>query len=610
MSFWKVIGKIFKFAWKALNLIREIIMNIFFLIFILLFIGLWGLITEQENSSFIPQEGVLVLNIQGSIVDSPIYDDEFYKLRNKFSGENVDLTRENSLFTLTQKIHQATYDNNIQGIILELDNFTGTNLTSLQYIGKYLEEFRANDKAVYAIGSSYDQAQYYLASFADKIYLTPMGSVNVYGFSANSLYYKTLLDNLDVKVNVFRVGTYKSAVEPFLRDNMSEESRANTRRWLETMWNSYLEDTADNREMFANELVPEPTVMLSKLRQLSGDLTQYALNNNLVDEIVSTSEFGQEMDNLFSYSPRLSFYDYVLNTPEEVLNQNSEIAIVFVNGAITGGSNTESNAGSYTITGQLQSIRDNDHIKAVVVRIDSPGGSVDASEAIRSEIKAIRDTGTPVVVSMGSMAASGGYWIASESDYIVASPNTITGSIGIFGIIPTFEKTLDSVGIHTDGVSTSPLADLAFTKELNPLQNELMQLSIENGYQSFVNIVAKARGLTLDQVEKVAQGQVWIGTDAKSFNLVDQLGDFDDALNKAAELAHINEYRINWLKPEMNWFNTVFGNISASLPKSLAEMIYTQLPISKQLKQQTELWNNLTDSQNRYIYCLNCADVN
>lgn len=603
-----LLGKLLKFTWKTINLIREIVVNLVFLLIILIIWGGWSLLKQQESLDAIPQEGILVLNIQGSIVDTTVYDQDIYKLKSKLNGNEIDRSRENSLFELTKKIEQATHDDNIRGIILSLDNFTGADMPSLQYVGKYLTAFRQANKPIYAIGSHYAQAQYYLASFADTIYLTPQGDVSVYGLSANNLYYKTLLDNLKINTHVFRVGTYKSAIEPFTRDNMSSAARENTRRWLNTMWASYLDDISAHRERQPNTLVPAPDVFLARLKEASGSLTDYARQNHLVDHIASNYEFNQSMQHVFNSLPQLSIYDYELKQATN-LHPKSQIAVVFVNGAITGGNNSDTNAGSDTLTQQLALIRDTPEVQAVVLRINSPGGSVYASEAIRSEIEALRHKNIPVVVSMGGMAASGGYWIATESDYIIASPNTITGSIGIFGVIPTFENSLSHIGVYTDGVSTSPLAEMSLTKSLSEEANQLIQMNIESGYNSFINIVAKARGLTTQDVDKVGQGQVWLGVEAQKIGLVDQLGDFDDALAKAAELAKLDDYDINWLQQESSWFNAFFANVSASLPKSAVEVMYNQLPMSQQIKQHVALWDNLNDPQNRYIYCLNCADV-
>jgi signal peptide peptidase SppA, 67K type len=599
-----------KSIWKVINLIREIFLNIIFLIIIILIFSVTTLIKEAQNQETIPQKGALVLNIEGVIVDNTQYSDDIYALQNKIYGKSVNIARENSLFVLTQKIAQATNDPNINSIILKLDNFAGTDMSSLQYIGKYLTKFSDAKKPIYAIGSNFNQSQYYLASYADKIYLTPQGAVNVYGLSASNLYYNTLLNNLKINTHVFRVGTYKSAVEPFIRDSMSDEAKNNTTRWLTLTWNNYLKDISSQRKRAATQLVPTPDVMLSELKSVNGSMSQYALSNGLIDVIASNYQFELEL----THKNEISIYDYQLKKQQDDNSDNEKsdkplIAVVFVNGTLAEGENSSNVAGSQDIVNQLRKIRKNLNVEAVVLRVNSPGGSVEASEAIRNELEALRQNHIPVIVSMGGMAASGGYWISTESDYIVASPNTITGSIGIFGIVPTFEKSLSHIGVYSDGVATSPLSKSNLAQDLPDEMNQLIQINIENGYNTFISLVAKARNMTTEQVDEIGQGQVWLGVEANKIGLVDKLGDFDDAIDIAATLAHLTDYKIDWQKPEPNWFNAFYSDIVAMAPKSTAEILFEQLPEAKQLQQQVSLWDKFHDKQNRFVYCLNCADI-
>lgn len=604
---------VIKSIWKVINLIREIFLNLIFLIIIILIFSVIALVQETQKKEIIPQYGALVLDIEGVIVDNTLYGDEIYALQSKIYGKKVNTSRENSLFELTQKIAQATADPKITSMVLKLDHFVGADVSSLQYIGKYLTKFSKANKPIYAYGSNFNQSQYYLASYADKIYLTPLGSVNVYGLAANNLYYKTLLDNLKINTHVFRVGTYKSAIEPFIRDDMSEEAKSNTTRWLTLMWNNYLQDISTQRKKADTQLVPTPEAMLTNLKEANGNMAQYAMSNGLVDEIASNYQFESELNK----QHQISIYDYQLKSKDTNLDSDNGsnkplIAVVFVNGTITDGENSSNIAGSQDIVEQLRNIRKNlnkHNTQAIVLRVNSPGGSVDASEAIRSELEVLRDYQIPVVISMGGMAASGGYWISTASDYIVASPNTITGSIGIFGIIPTFEKSLSHIGVYSDGVTTSPLASNNFAQDLPTEMNQLIQLNIDNGYQTFISLVAKARNMTTEQVDKIGQGQVWLGSEASKIGLVDKLGDFDDAIETAATLANLTDYEIDWQKPKGNWFNAFYSDMIAMLPKSTAEIFFEQLPAAKQLQQHVSLWNKFNDPQNRYIYCLNCADV-
>lgn len=615
MSFWRAIGTGIKYIWKTINVIREIFLNLLFFVIILMLIGL---LSDSSGTRSTQQNGVLILDIEGIIVDVTTNDQELYNITKKLNNDKPDLTRENSLFELTQKIDQATGDPGIKGIILKLDNFAGADLPALQYLVKYLIAFKNTGKPIYAVGSSFDQKQYYLASIADEIYLISQGSVSLYGFATNNFYFKTLFDNLKINTHVFRVGTYKSAIEPFIRDDMSDAAKQNTTRWLTTMWDNYLHEIADYRGLETDDLVPAPKVMLSRLKSVSGSMSEYALDNGIVDKVLSSYQVNTILDSSFNYAPQLSIYNYQLfpNRMRSFSNQLSSskvskplIAVVFVDGTISNGKSGSNVAGSDTIANQLREIGNNNNVHAVVLRINSPGGGVYASEAIRSEIVSLRQKDIPVVVSMGGMAASGGYWIATQSDYIIANPNTITGSIGIFGVIPTFEKSLAHIGVYTDGVSTSPLADINIAQDLPDEVNQLIQMNIENGYDNFVSLVAESRMMSYDNVDLIAQGQVWLGQEAKSIGLVDQLGDFDDAVVKAAELAGLSEYTIDWQKQESSLLTELFGSYSALLPKSALELIYQQLPASHQLQQHIAFWDNLTDPQNRYVYCLNCSDI-
>lgn len=599
---------VIKSIWKVINLFREIFLNLVFLVIILLIFSGIALIKESQKQDIIPQYGTLVMDLEGVVVDNSLYSDEMYQLQNKIYGKRVNLSRENSLFDLVQKISQATSDPNIKDMVLKLDNFVGADMSTLQYIGKYLDKFKAANKPIYAIGSNFNQSQYYLASYANKIYLTPLGAVNVFGLSANNLYYKTLLDNLKINTHVFRVGTYKSAIEPFIRDNMSDEARSNASRWLNLMWNNYLNDISAERKKAATQLVPPADKMLSELKSVNGNMAQYALANGLIDAI--TSEFDFELDVKIKH--KVSIYNYQLKEEVEESNKEPKIAVVFVNGTITDGANNSNIAGSQDIVKQLRDIRKNlnkNNIQAVVLRVNSPGGSVDASEAIRSELETLHRYQIPIVVSMGGMAASGGYWISTASDYIVASPNTITGSIGIFGIIPTFENSLSHIGVYNDGVSTSPLANSSLTQSLSAEMEQFIQMNIDSGYSTFISLVAKNRKMTMEQVDQIAQGQVWLGSEASKNGLVDKLGDFDDAIDMAAELANISDYQIDWQKPEGSWFNALYSDMIAMMPKSTAEVFFEQIPEVKQIKQQISIWDKFKDAQNRYIYCLNCADI-
>jgi protease-4 len=610
----RFVAGFFKWTWRLLNFIREFILNLFLVLLILVGVGIW---MQLNSAPAEPARGALLLDITGVVVDKPSVSNKLGVIGRQLLGASSDRLQENSLFDVVDTIRQAKDDRNITGIVLDLKEFAGGDQPSMQYIGKALREFRDSGKPVYAVGDSYNQGQYYLASFANKIWLSPQGMVDLHGFATNSLYYKTLLDKLKVSTHIFRVGTYKSAVEPYIRDDMSPAAREADSRWIGELWQNYLATIAANRQITPAQVFPGAQGLLDSLQKLGGDTAKYALDNKLVDELASSAtidkamvkQFGWNKENKdFSYT---SMYDYVVKKPADT---GDAIAVIIANGAIMDGEETPGQVGGDTTAMQIREARLDPKVKAIVLRVNSPGGSVTASEVIRDELEAARAAGKPLVVSMGGMAASGGYWISTPANYIVASPNTLTGSIGIFGVINTVENSLDSIGVHTDGVATSPLADVAVTKSLPPEVQQMMQLTIENGYKRFVNLVADSRKQTPEQIDAIAQGHVWTGQDAKANGLVDSLGDFDDAVAKAAELAKLKTWHLDFWQDDPSFIDMVFDSMSGSVRAMLPQAIQAYLPAPLAdavlaVKAQNDKFGTMNDPQNRYAFCLTCGDV-
>ncbi len=616
-TLWRIIAGLFRWSWRVLNFIREFILNLFLIVLILAGVGIW-LQLSSANSSEPVQQGALKVDLSGVLVDKPSVSNRLSRISRELLGASSDRLQENSLFDVVDAVRQAKTDKNITGIVLDLRDFAGGDQPSLQYLGKSLREFRDAGKPIYAIGDSYSQAQYYIASYATKIYLSPQGTVDLHGFATNGLYYKSLLEKLKVNSHVFRVGTYKSAVEPFLRDDMSPEARDADGRWIGQLWQNYLNTVSANRQITPDQLFPGAAGVISGLQAVDGDTAKYALNSKLVDVLDSRAAADQELVKTFGWDKanndyrNVSIYDYTVKQPQQ--DQDGNIAVIFASGAIMDGEETAGNVGGDTTASQIRDARLEPKIKAIVLRVNSPGGSVSASEAIREELAAAHDAGKPVVVSMGGMAASGGYWISTPADYIVAAPSTLTGSIGIFGVINTVENSLNSIGVHTDGVATSPLADVATTKALPTEVQQLMQLTIENGYRNFVGLVAKSRHKTPEQINDIAQGHVWTGSDAKANGLVDALGDFDDAVAKAAELAKVAKPQLSWYQDDPGMIDLLLNQMNASAQAMLPAALKVWLPapmldVMSAVKDQPGLMNNLNDPQNRYAFCLNCGNV-
>ncbi|MGE2104238.1 signal peptide peptidase SppA [Citrobacter koseri] len=615
-TLWRFIAGFFKWTWRLLNFVRELVLNLFFIFLVLVGVGIWMQLSDG-NTSQQTARGALLLDISGVIVDKPSSTNRLGVIGRQLFGASSDRLQENSLFDIVNTIRQAKDDRNITGIVMDLKNFAGADQPSMQYIGKALREFRDSGKPVFAVGDSYSQGQYYLASFANKIWLSPQGTVDLHGFATNGLYYKSLLDKLKVSTHVFRVGTYKSAVEPFIRDDMSPAAREADSRWIGELWQNYLNTVAANRQIPAQQVFPGAQAMLDGLSKVDGDTAKYALDNKLVDALASNAEVEKALTKLFGWSKAennyraISYYDYSLKTPADT---GDGIGVVFANGAIMDGEETPGNVGGDTTASQIRDARLDPKVKAIVLRVNSPGGSVSASEVIRAELAAAKAAGKPVVVSMGGMAASGGYWISTPASYIVANPSTLTGSIGIFGVINTVENSLDSIGVHTDGVATSPLADVSVTKSLPPEVQQMMQLSIENGYKRFITLVADARKSTPAQIDKIAQGHVWTGQDAKANGLVDSLGDFDDAITKAAELAKLKQWHLEYYQDEPTFFDRIMDSMSGSVRAMLPEAIQAMLPAplataASAVKAESDKLAAFNDPQNRYALCLTCANV-
>ncbi|EAA8275654.1 signal peptide peptidase SppA [Salmonella enterica] len=615
-TLWRFIAGFFKWTWRLLNFVREMVLNLFFIFLVLVGVGIWMQIGNGSNSEQTAR-GALLLDISGVIVDKPSTNHRLGALGRQLFGASSNRLQENSLFDIVNAIRQAKDDRNITGIVLDLKNFTGADQPSMRYIGKALREFRDSGKPVFAVGENYSQGQYYLASFANKIWLSPQGQINLHGFATNGLYYKTLLDKLKVSTHVFRVGTYKSAVEPFIRDDMSPAAREADGRWIGELWQNYLNTVSTNRQISPQQLFPGAQAIIDGLTSVGGDTAKYALDHKLVDALLSSADVEKALTKQFGWSKTennyraISYYDYSLKTPAD---NGGTIAVIFANGAIMDGEETPGNVGGDTTASQIRDARLDPKVKAIVLRVNSPGGSVNASEVIRAELAAVKAAGKPVVVSMGGMAASGGYWISTPANYIVASPSTLTGSIGIFGVINTVENSLSSIGVHSDGVSTSPLAEISMTKALSPEVQQMMQLSIEYGYKRFITLVAEARKRTPEQIDKIAQGHVWTGQDAKANGLVDKLGDFDDAVAKAAALAKLKQWHLDYYQNEPTVLDMIMDSMTGSVRAMLPEAIQAMLPAplvsaANTVKAEGDKLAAFNDPQNRYAFCLTCANV-
>ncbi|EJM7846653.1 signal peptide peptidase SppA [Vibrio parahaemolyticus] len=608
----KFIGLIFKGIWKSITFIRLALANLIFLLMIAVFY--FAFTYTGEGRPVIEKESALVMNLSGPIVEQRRYVNPMDSVAGSLLGN--EMPKENVLFDIVDTIRYAKDDAKVSGLVLALRDLPETNLTKLRYIAKALNEFKASGKPVYAVGDFYNQSQYYLASYADKVYMAPDGGVLIKGYSAYSMYYKTLLEKLDVSTHVFRVGTYKSAIEPFIRDNMSDAAKESATRWVTQLWSAFVDDVTTNRNINAKVLNPTMEELLTEMKSVDGDLAQLAVKMGLVDELATrqdirtlfAKEFGS--DGKDSYNA-ISYYDYLATIRPDYTLANHDIAVVVASGAIMDGQQPLGTVGGDTVASLLRQARNDEKVKAVVLRVDSPGGSAFASEVIRNEVEALKKAGKPVVVSMSSLAASGGYWISMSADKIVAQPTTLTGSIGIFSVITTFEKGFSKLGINTDGVGTSPFSGDGITTGLSEGASQAFQLGIEHGYKRFISLVGSNRDMTVEEVDKVAQGRVWTGQDALSFGLVDQMGDFDDAVELAAKLANVTDYGIYWveepLSPTELFLQEFMNQVKVSLGVDATSLLPKSLqPVAQQFEQDASLLQSFNDPKGQYAFCLNC----
>ena len=617
-----------KYCWRGLNFIRDCVMNLVFLLFVLLLGAILSLSSymDGEKVELVGEQGALLLNLDGYLADNRDSQPEWERALQELDNQHVP--GKISTFDVVYAIEQAANDERIKGLVLDLNYFEGADIPALEYVGESLKNFKKTEKPVIAFSDNYTQAQYLLASYADEIYLNPRGSVFIQGLAAQNLYFKEMLDKLEVTPHVFRVGTYKSAVEPFLRNDMSPEARRNLQQWLSGMWTNYKDIIATNRKIDQNSVLPDAKTFLKELKALKGDSTAYVEKRKLVTQLASRSELDKKLIELFGSNkddePKLlSFNRYLKALPDRMLSEDSEhkIAVVNVEGVIVDGESYQDEVGGNTVSRLLSEANADKDVKAVVLRVNSPGGSAFASEVIRQEVDALQKAGKPVVVSMGSMAASGGYWISSTADYIVADKNTITGSIGIFALFPTFEKTVKKWGISSDGVATSELSDLSLLRPLSSELNDVFQMEIEYGYDEFLSVVSKGRKLSKEEVDKIAQGQVWLGQDAYKNKLVDELGNFDTALNKAIELANAkladdqktDDYSVEWfVEEDDSTLNKLMSGLRGSVKSLVKSTVDETIGLPKeaaQIKQNLGVLTKFNDPKGQYLYCLNCGRI-
>lgn len=535
------IVRVFAFLWSGIDGLRKVLHLVLLLV---LFSVLVGAIPGGVPET--PKNAALVIAPAGYLVDE-LEGDVLSRAIEELQGQAVPQTL---VRDVTEALVRAASDDNVPSVVINLDNLYGGGLTKLEEIAQAMQVFRASGKPIYAYGSFYSQEGYYLASHANSVWLDPKGGIFLTGYGAFNNYFKDALDKLEIDWNVFRVGTYKSYAEPFLRNDMSDADREASTAWLSDLWNGYLAGVIAAREIDAEAVLAMSSRLDESLAASDSSWAELAVEKGLVDELKTRSErdeqfsalFGEAEDKLERFKS-ISMADYLaasrLLSPRPTTG--SAVAVVVASGPVVDGEAPPGQIGGDSTARLVRKARLDDDVKALVLRVDSGGGSVFASDVIQDEIMAFKATGRPLVASMGSVAASAGYWISASADQIFASPNTITGSIGVVGMFPTFNRSLEKLGVHTDGVGTTPLAgQFRPDRALNESARAIIQTMVEDDYDRFISGVAAYRGMEKTAVDKIAQGRVWSGADAYEIGLIDAFGDLDSAVDSAAELAGLD----------------------------------------------------------------------
>jgi protease-4 len=544
----------FALVWRMLEGVRKVLHLILLLV-------IFGFLLAALHTSVptVPKTAALVIAPEGELVEQLSSD----PLRRAFGQASGGPAPETLLRDVVDAIEAAKSDERIKLIVLDLGNLETSGLSKLQEIGAALRDFRGAGKRVVVAADSLDQTQYYLAAQAGEVYLDPLGLVYVDGFSYYRMFLKDAIDKLGVDVNVFRAGTFKSYTDQFSRSDMAPSEREESSVWLQALWNSYSQDVTRARALTPSALNDYVADAPAALAAVSGDAAKLAMQRGLVTALKSRRQLaddlksivGEDTDTHSFNSIGMSQYLSAVRSKLGLKPKNdAKVGIVVAAGEILDGHQPPGKIGGESTADLLRQARYDNAVKAVVLRVDSPGGSMFASELILREVQALRKAGKPVVVSMSTYAASGGYYISAAANQIFASPTTLTGSIGVFSVVPTFQRTLEKFGVKVDGLGTTPLAGaLRLDRPLDDASRRILQSSVDHAYDEFLHRVGEGRKKSVEDVDKIAQGRVWAGVDAQRIGLVDHLGGLKDATDAAAKLAELgSNYDVSYIEPELS----------------------------------------------------------
>jgi protease IV len=600
----------FGLVWRILEGIRRVLHLILLLV-------IFGFVLAALHTSIpiVPHTAALVIAPEGSLVEQLSSD----PVRRAFGEASGGPAPETLLRDVTDAVAAAKADARIKLIVLDLGSLDASGLSKLQEIGTALRDFRAAGKRVVVAADSLDQTQYYLAAQAGEVYLDPMGLIYLDGFSYYRMFLKDAIDKLGVDVNVFRAGTYKSYTDQFSRSDMAASEREESSVWLEALWSAYQQDVTRARSLPAGALNAFVADEPAALAAVNGDAAKLALQRGLVTALKSRRQVADDLKALVGEDEdshsfnSIGMNQYLASVrSKHVLKAKSEakVGIVVASGEILDGHQPPGTIGGESTAELLRQARYDKTIKAVVLRVDSPGGSMFASEQILREVQNLRGAGKPVVVSMSTYAASGGYYISSGANQIFASPTTLTGSIGVFSVVPTFQHTLEKLGVKVDGLGTTPMAgDMRLDRALTPATRKILQVSVDHAYAEFLRRVADGRKKAVDDVDKIAQGRVWAGVDAERIGLVDHLGGLKDASDAAAKLAQLSaDYDVDYIEPELSLRQQLLMQLRSETLRmgQIAGIIAPRSDVERVLDpvlEQARAIARLNDPRGLYAYC-------
>jgi protease-4 len=606
-----IIRRIFSFIGKFFKAIRTIIGIVFTGLLIIAIVGMFG-----DHLPPIPEKGALYLAPTGILVDQQSY---VYPIDTLLADQAMT-NPETLVRDVIDAINTAAVDDRITHLIIATDYLEAGGIAKLDEISNALINFKATEKPIIAVADNFNQSQYYLAAHADHILLNPMGSVLITGFGAYGNYFADALEKLKIKVNVFRAGEYKSAAEPFIRNDMSPQAREERTDVVDRLWQTYTSKIEDLRQLDQGSINALANNLGSKLQGVDGDTALLAYQEGLVDQLASRSEIysylnqqiPNDIDGKYNSVDMAVYLAHIDREQSQTLPAMDKVAVIVAKGTILDGQQPEGNVGADTMAQILSDLRYDQDIKAIVLRVDSPGGSAFASDVIRDALYH-SDLNLPVVVSMGSYAASGGYWIAAEADKILALSTTITGSIGVYSMIPTVDESLAALGIYSDGVGTSDIAGIMqLDRPMSDQAKVILHSSVEHLYSKFINLVAEGRETPAENIEKIARGRIWTGQQALEMGLVDELGGLNNAIDAAAELAGLTHYGVFYptrlLSPYEQFIQEFSRNISLSLnyfgfdswlPQMLGKNAQSIISPLKNL-------DNFNDPRGMYLHCDTC----